>query len=929
LVDGLVFTNRSVLDDALRRCRFALVDLVRERLLAAYPDDAVERIAADLRIFRETRRNVAATVRSGVVEHQFDDEFDLLEISHIGVLLQSHPRVLLGAESVPPRLYNLMEEVAQIRNANAHAPPHDLSGDDCVLGLVRVARVLREVGLGDVADEVANLNSLVQGGSSGLSAAALEVWSEFGEVLAGEVDLLDSRMWPRHETTLLGAQAPLCPYFDRAVDESLRAACDAAGADGVRNWENRVVVIIGESKSGKTRSLVESLRRTRLADRKLVWLIKPSGGGSTPLSELTSAVLQATDVGRRLLVVIDDIQFHFGVRPGCVSWHDIRRLAEAGVAIAVTSHPPVMKGLGSELPTADSPAGTLRRSAEIDPRLLKLLLDRRIEMTPRLGEEEIERAVAASGLPASRVTRLPESLVASGLVRDKVQAATSIERAVLEAARLLSLASPDGVSLRALASLAHAWVANESDRAIEPEELDEALRWATNPVVGRISILEAHRFEDDSVELQRFRLLDQLREPVSLHSWLAGGSAPLDYADRIAIALRMIDEGFDDITADMLLADAEEISSDPSSIAYLRWLAVSDVELRSAHLERAAIGGNPDAMFDLARRLATDGGPVESVRYWYDSAAAAGVADARIELAELLFGLGEVADGRTILQEEAERGNALAFFPLAEQLASIGQRDAALRWFRLARETGDPRSEDRYRDARLAEDLGQYDDAEELFRLGLEQGDAWCGYGLARALLASGAGLTGEVRGLLADAARDDHPVAALLLAVEEFRDTPSRVAAESLIRATESAEMFEDSEGLGDVQQLRLVETVEQMALQGWGDLGLRLMYVLAVWGDTFGDESGPGPELFDLSPEQYYAAHVRLGDERWLDAAADAGHEPARRELIALYGSDDDDNYEDSDFDSISLERGDLARPNDDWYRDHYDDPSEDELE
>lgn len=857
----------------------------------SHPDDAEQLVGAALATWSQIRKSATAVERSGVVQHRFDDAFAFLEISHIKVLLGSHAAALLGTSQVRPSLLLLLDEVAQLRHANAHSPPIDLSADDCALGLSRIARLLREFDLEAAADEVAELRPSLVPGLPGEVDNAL--WSEFGALRADQVDLLDDAVWPRHETTLLN-DVPLCPYVTRHVDHDLDRRCNSAAQEHVRSWNDRVIVIVGVTKSGKTRSLVEAIRKSGLADRNLVWLVKPTGHRSGPLSQLCQAVLRNPGTARKLLIVIDDLQFHLGASREAIAFHDIRRLAEAGTAIAITAHPHVLKGFASDPPTTDRPSGEPTSAAVIDLRLADLLQHRKIEMTPRLDLEEIEAAREITGLEEQVVVRLPESLVAARLVEGKVRAADRVEHAVLQAARLLSLASPDGIERAALVELAKVWASHECDLAPTDRDLHIVLEWAAEPIVGRIAILDdLNAAEDDGAS--RFRLLDQLREPVPLRGWLTEARLPV--VDKLAIALRMLDNGFDETAADLLLADIESASEEPAGVAYLRACAVSDPELQSAHLQRAAVGGNRDAMYELAGRIADDDGDSEIVRYWYEEAAAAGVPEARIELAYYLLRLGRPSDGHTVLQAEAERGNSLAFVVWAEELARMGDLRSARRWFSRAREVGDARAVDHHREAHLAIRLGQHNEAARLFERGHEQGDPWCSLALALLRLAGIGGFDDEVRQLLEAAMGSDDtpPAAGHLVALEHFDRKPSLASAEALASACETTEMYEDSSGFADfdtfVNSDALARAVEQMAKHGWSGPGLRLLYFTAEWTDA--DVDGmrtPGPDAFALLPAQYYDAYIRLYDERWLYAAADAGHRPAERELEALYGHEDE---------------------------------------
>lgn len=895
------FPNRAVLDDALRQCRGALIMVTRERLTSAFADRTVERLQRALPKLEMKLRGAAQTASAGVVRHEFADEFELLDFAEVGRLLTAFPTELLGSK-VPPVVSILLDELAESRNANSHSPPSDISFQDLEFGLVRVARVLRAFGLPTEAIDCLS-RPLVDVRES--SASGIWEWSEFGRALRGrEIDLLDERVWPRHETSLLANGERLCPYVKRDAHADLLVRLKVADAENARSWHDRIVAVVGESKSGKTGLLVECLAELTLNGRGVLWLRQPTAAERSPLAQVVAALRQRPELRSTLAVVIDDFQFHVGAQRESIGYHDVRFLAEGGAIVAVTAHPHVLKGLGSERPTTDDPAGRPTAEAALDQRLREVLEGRRLDLAPAFSLEEAARA-EVTGLQAEEIARLPETLAAANLVTDKLDAADPQQRAAIASARLLSIAAPNGIQAEPLANLTSIWRERELGRASTREQIQAAIDWASRPMVGDVALLQPVGGQD----ARRYRLLDQLREPVEFPYWLPQVTNTFAFPDLVAIAVAWAREGGDPVSVDLMLADAEPVAEDPSEVAYLRWAVSQDVELGAAHLRRAAASGHPDAMFDLAVDLAADDARLDEVRYWFESAAAAGAEDALVALAGVMLERGLTADAVALLEAEAKRGTTLAYMPLAQQLERAGDRNGALRWFALARETGDPAFADLYEQGKLAVQLGDAETAGTLFQQGMERGDAWCAYELAAAEMSRSLGLNDRARHLLEVASKGGHPFAAVRLADAELTRSWTSEGVAALLSALSEAEESDDLEDY--LASTQPSHRVRQAYTRGDNALATRLIAMFADRGAEFDGSDIPEPLLYDT--------YVQTGEEDLLYAAADAGDSRARSELSALDpehgayeddgdgdGEDDSDNHVETEDEDWDGERG-----------------------
>ena len=106
------------------------------------------------------------------------------------------------------------------------------------------------------------------------------------------------------------------PYVERSGDTKLRERLHAALDTRPSDWEQRVVVLGGPAKAGKTRSLFEALRdEPALQAAEILIPMPPSAGpGRVVLDELAAALDRAEMnglLGRAFVIFVDDLHRHF------------------------------------------------------------------------------------------------------------------------------------------------------------------------------------------------------------------------------------------------------------------------------------------------------------------------------------------------------------------------------------------------------------------------------------------------------------------------------------------------------------------------------------------------------------------------------------------------------------------------------------------
>lgn len=465
-------------------------------------------------------------------------------------------------------------------------------------------------------------------------------------------------------------EPPYLRYVPRDEDETLRRALRDAVA------EHRMLLVVGGSASGKSRSAAEAARELLAGHR----LVRPQAGrlhelAEAPLGDLVPA-----------LVWLDDLQAYAHEAFGA----SLQRLLGAGLPVVGTIR-------RAELAVLDAP-GDLRDptgEALADPRLV-----RRVNWRTAWSAEELarlrDRTASADLLAAADGGTPPGAYCVAGpaLLR-RLQRARDDEdhparywfvRTVLDWHRTgTKRAMPVAEAARLAAQ--RAFPHGPADPAHLDAALAEALRpeFTVPPSSPPPALLTR---SDTGLRVHDYVLDDdQRRAPAAVTDdvWTCA-IAHASEDDLAGITMAAFAAGRRDraAAAAQPLADAGYAGA-MFNLGIVAW---HDDDLASARAwwERAAAGGMPSAMVNLGMMVREE--DPGAARAWYEQAAASGNDTAMTNLGALLRD-GDPDAARTWFRRAAELGNPNAMVGLGA-LDVDADPDAARAWFRRAADAGSP-----------------------------------------------------------------------------------------------------------------------------------------------------------------------------------------------------------------------------------------------
>ncbi|MGW6491916.1 tetratricopeptide repeat protein [Streptomyces sp. NPDC055056] len=244
--------------------------------------------------------------------------------------------------------------------------------------------------------------------------------------------------------------------------------------------------------------------------------------------------------------------------------------------------------------------------------------------------------------------------------------------------------------------------------------------------------------------------------------------------------------------------------TDPDELNNLTQAAQDRYRLQWAyHLSyRAADHGDPHALVHLAR-MREDAGDREIAETLYRQAADHGDPGALFRLADMRQEAGDREDAETLYRQAADRGHTHSLVHLAEMRQEDGNQEGAEALFRQAADHGDPHALVRL--AEMKEEAGDREDAEALARQAADHGASHTLVRLAKMRGESGDRESAE--DLLRQAADHGEPAALVRLAEmkeeagdQESAETLARQAADqgdphALVRLAEMREEAGDQE--------------------------------------------------------------------------------------------------------------------------------------
>ncbi|MFI7531446.1 tetratricopeptide repeat protein [Nocardia salmonicida] len=513
--------------------------------------------------------------------------------------------------------------------------------------------------------------------------------------LVGELDPYQLKATPSAfgDSTNHGVDDPYVPRTHAEVDQRVVSALG----------EDRLVVLVGPSKAGKTRTLFESVRRELPSARVVV--PEPRSLADLP------GCGQYRDHPDTLVVWLEDLdeftRADRSLTPRLLAALTARRARTVVVATLRSEEYDKMRA-GGEF-----------------ARDIRTVFEQaiRIELAPT-SASPVEQAAAALLYPSLDLTRygLAEMLVGAPALLEHYR---SDRRQGRVSTQIAAFAAVVGVVID--------WARiGRSDRIPEERVID----LARDVIDTRFS---AYNVTDDDLAaaIAAARLpFEGAGDTTAIDSkWLTDprtrGYRPFDY---LIAADDIIDRPIPDIYWHRATTDAEaEVRNEVGASAYYRGLHTT-AETMFRH---AVDLGDTGAMRNLGVLL-EGRGDLDDAENWYRRAAELGHTDAMNNLGVLLEGRGDLGDAENWYQRAAELGHTDAITNLGVLLADRGILDDAENWYCRAAELGGTSS--MHNLGVLLEGRGDLDDAENWYRRAAELGhtDAITNLGV---LLANRSGL--------------------------------------------------------------------------------------------------------------------------------------------------------------------------------------------
>jgi TPR repeat protein len=467
----------------------------------------------------------------------------------------------------------------------------------------------------------------------------------------------------------LSGDPPHLAYVPRDGDEMLRNAL-AEAAD-----MQRMLLLVGNSGAGKTRSAVEAAKRSLPTNR----FLRPREDLFTEVPDLPLRDVQPA------VVWLDDVEKYAHPALG----ETLRRLLQAGATVIATIRLEELKALPA---TGErrNPTGEALADGSIVCRLdwPRNWSRAELERVPQHVANPALRLAAASGIALGVwAVAGPQLLLRlDNSDPDDYPCRGLLLRAVLDWYRTgLTTPIPLGTAFD-LVNRAYL------DDPADPAELEEALGWATEPVsVGgrrsRHSLLTLQAGDlltvnDYIQDHDRRSVVPPVPEPV----WPVALAAASDDDARSAVGWNAL-QAFQMTTARSAFEPLAHAGQAEAMGLLGVLLKAEDPDAARQWFQRAAETGDVYAMLNLGTEL-RDEDPA-AARQWWQRAADAGNTSAMNNLGWLLKEQGDPDAARSWFQRAADAGDATAMNNLGLLLLEDEDPAAARRWFQRAADAGD------------------------------------------------------------------------------------------------------------------------------------------------------------------------------------------------------------------------------------------------
>ena len=554
-----------------------------------------------------------------------------------------------------------------------------------------------------------------------------------GAVLAKDLNQID---------LLLGSgdfDGGLPPYIGRDIDVEIQSVLNSETA--------RLLVISGSPKTGKTRALVENLKRSNLADSKVYWL-KP---GNNSLQSLIEAMPVSPQ--KRAIAVLDDLQIFRFEGDGALTLGVLNQLLDRFMVVA-TIHTQTIDSwnlsktdhrIESREKAVSVPADAVQKQIEsaaisLNSQLSEDEFLRLNESFPNRMGERPEYLRLAAALSASDVLIAKAKMLSNS--EDPMSAAAF---AAIVDCRILW---PEGFSIEQLMNLAQAELAEASNLPWSSSRWDALLDNLTTGVNASAPHAILMRSIGDKT---LYTLFDPIWDALKPKEWSSKvaiaekSRGPLDVsiaaylADYEAEAVKIassLDPDPDGLVSFWLGAFWAQIGDHEEALSHFRKSSdLGDVDASyeaskilqnldkgaeaEVYLRIASEGDNPDATNDLANIL-EEKNLQEEAETLYLKAISLGSEYASYNLALLKEKQGKTTDAVRLYLEAIEHENTSAMYNLSLIMHQQGNFLEEERLHRLAIEAG--LAESLHGLALLREEQGNTDEAEQLYKRAIEAG---------------------------------------------------------------------------------------------------------------------------------------------------------------------------------------------------------------
>jgi tetratricopeptide (TPR) repeat protein len=519
----------------------------------------------------------------------------------------------------------------------------------------------------------------------------LAQWDQRGRPrVVGEVTGLDVFGARKARTDIDTHGDPYYPYVARRLDRDLALALDrrASGAD------TRVLLLVGEAMSGKSRTGAHALRDHPVLS-ELPLLIPQQGADLREVVELAPA-------GGAVLWLDDLNTFAAGLSPGAARYWQSR----PGLVVVATLRTDLLAGLEGNPDLR--PAWSLIEDDDLVEQFPLPAEWSADDQQALAGADDLVRGKVADGIPLGEVLAGAEELRSRLAVADPFQKAFAWT--VIDWSRT-------GLTARLAETLAeelwttylprkHLAVFQNQARAKRREEFERAADWARAPIHGTAAMLVTRT--DDGLRAEDYLVAQRTlaREAIALPVWESAlARAQADEAPEVIAGLgynAAISDVFDIARAAWEPLAAGQTDQAPQAAYNLGLLLDGQGDVAGARTayQRAIDSGHPDEAPPAAYRLGVmleKRGDVAGARTAYQQAIDTGhpgeAPPAAFQLGSLLAEQGDVAGARTAYQQVVDSGHPgyapEAAFKLGVLLAGEGDVAGARTAYQRAVDSGD------------------------------------------------------------------------------------------------------------------------------------------------------------------------------------------------------------------------------------------------